>query len=62
MLSILTITYIKSEQNHSINNLKIIVINSKINNLIKSAYTIYIVKYLYIDKFDLYLEYAKRKQ
>ncbi len=44
MLSILTIIYIKSKQVYCINNLKIIIINSKINNVIKSTYIVYILK------------------
>lgn len=46
MLSILTIIYIKSKQVYYINNLKIIIINSKIYNVIKSTYIVYILKYI----------------
>lgn len=62
ILSILIIIYIENQQIYCINNLKIIVINSKIDNLIKSTYTIYILRYLCIDKFNLYLEQNIKKQ
>ncbi len=56
----LTIIYVKSEQIYRVNNLRILVIDSRIDNLIKNVYAIYMLKYLCINKFSLYLEYAIR--
>lgn len=45
----LIIVYIENKQVYCVNNLAIIVIDSKIDNLIKSVYMIYMLEYLYIN-------------
>jgi hypothetical protein len=53
----LIIIYIESREIYCINNLSIIIIDSKIDNLINNVYTKYMLRSLYKNNLKIYLKY-----
>ncbi len=58
----LIIIYIESREIYCINNLSIIIIDSKIDNLINNVYTKYMLRSLYKNNLKIYLKYILLNQ